>query len=319
MSTKRPSVSTLSELIQKYQGTDWDTIKAIDPRLDALEDLVTSLPDVIGLVELVPEIEALLANPSGTFVNAPLLDYPVDYTAEGFPAANTLGAILAAFAELTKDNEALLEIITDSVDLNNGYYQARYATGTSYLPLGGNFPVDLDNVSKVLDSLKQTFPISGRVLLVDETTTLNPYDYTTVGIPYNLTNDGASTDSDTSQAVLGREIFWNFTTNSFDFNSFNLGDVLTLRIDLEVATSIVNQEVDLRLRLADGSLVEFTKVIDISRYPVIESNRIIKEITFIIDRPEIINNVGYIEFRSDANADITTNSFELFYQVKDEI
>lgn len=319
MSTKRPSVSTLSELIQKYQGTDWDTIKAIDPRLDVLEELVTDLPDVIALVELVPEIESLLANPSGTFINAPLLDNPVDYTAEGFPAAATLGALLAAFAELTKDNEALLAIITDSVDLNNGYYQARYATGTSYLPLGGNFPIDLDNVSKVLDSLKKTFPISGRVLLEDETTTLNPYDYQTVGTPYNLSNDGAN--QDTSQAVLGREIFWDFQlqADTFDFNSFNLGDVLTLRIDLDVATSIVNQEIDLRLRLADGSLVEFTKTIDISNYPIIQTQRIIKETTFIIDKPEIINNSGYIEFRSDATADITTNSFELFYQVKDEI
>jgi hypothetical protein len=311
MSTKRPSVSTLSELIQKYQGSDWDKVEGIEPRIAAIEEIIKDIPSVLSLVELVPEIESLLENPSGTFVNAPLLDNPVDYTSEGFPAEDTLGAIIAALALLSKLNEAEIAAIDAPL------IAASTAEGTVYDPLGGNFPPNFDNVDKVLDSLKKTFPQSGRVLLKDVATQGAPLSYPTPFDVLDLTNDGNTNDF--SQAVLGREIFWNFSTQEFDFNSFNIGDILTLRIDIDVLTSIANQEIKLQLNLAEGSLTEGEIEIDISRYPLIENQRIIKEITFVIDRADIINSPGHIQLESDAiSTNIQINSFELFYQVKDE-
>jgi len=81
MSTKRPSISTISELIQKYVGSDYDKIKEISDNLPAI-----------------------LAGTGLTLT--------VDYTAQDFPQT-TLKALLEAYAIAIKSNETAGNAIPD--------------------------------------------------------------------------------------------------------------------------------------------------------------------------------------------------------------
>lgn len=88
MSTKRPTVTVVSDLIQKYVGSDFDKIKEISDNLPAI-----------------------LADAGLTLA--------VDYLDEGFPQ-ETLEALLGAMAVIIKANEAGIDVLST---LNNAILQ----------------------------------------------------------------------------------------------------------------------------------------------------------------------------------------------------
>jgi hypothetical protein len=307
MPTKRPSVTIQSELIQKYQSSDFDKVSQLDSRIAAIEAILGQIPNLDGLIALVPEVIALLEG--DVFVEAPLLDNPVNYTAEGFPDEDTLGAILAAFALLTKINEA--DIAAQGAPI----IAAASAVGTVYDPLAGGWDAGLVNVKLVLDSLRNLFPQTGTIVLADDATQTSAFVYANPAVA-NLPNDGAGPDSDTTYSLPGVTSFYDVLSNQFEFSAFNLGDILTLRLDLDIAPSVLEQEIDLLLSIGEGSVAAKTKLISRQYFKNAVSHNVTAEITFTLDDALLLANPGHVQIQSAANASVVVNTFELFMNIK---
>jgi hypothetical protein len=71
------------------------------------------------------------------------------------------------------------------------------------------------------------------------------------GVPYALTNNagGAQVYDDLPPTVTP---LWIAGTSSFDFSSLNPVDILRIRVDIEVTTTVANQEAEVYLELGQG-------------------------------------------------------------------
>lgn len=70
---------------------------------------------------------------------------------------------------------------------------------------------------------------------------------------YDLINNAAGVNTNTSFNIPGAATIWNTSTNRFDFTNLVIGDVLELRVDVVITTTTVNTAVDLVLELAVGT------------------------------------------------------------------
>lgn len=86
----------------------------------------------------------------------------------------------------------------------------------------------------------------------DLATTSAPIALTTPGTFYPLTNDEAGSATNKTYAIPGLADLWDESSNSFDFSPLSLGDVVTIRYDVEVTTTGANREVELDIVLGIG-------------------------------------------------------------------
>ena len=86
----------------------------------------------------------------------------------------------------------------------------------------------------------------------DLATATTPISVTGGGGYVDLTNDGAGSFTNTTYKPTSMTTIWNTGTNLFDFSELSLGDELSIRIDVDVVTSSVNTEIDIKLLLANG-------------------------------------------------------------------
>ena len=92
--------------------------------------------------------------------------------------------------------------------------------------------------------------------------TYNYVDATTSGTPITpvvdtwtiLTNDGAGTGTETSYGLVGLANIWNTVTDRLDFTGLTLGDSLDFRMDLNVTTTVPNQEVLIDAFVGEGGV-----------------------------------------------------------------
>lgn len=262
MSTKRPSVTVNSDLIQKYVGSDFDAVALLDSRIGAIEAIVASIPDLDALLALLPSFSALLTG--DLYVEKPLMNSTVDFDSEGYPET-TLGAFLAAVA----------------------------------LDVQSTLAVDRGTLV-VADTATQTTPINH-----------------TGGTPTELTNDGLGALTDATYAPTGITQFFNSGTDKLDFDTgYTLGDIITLRVDVDVTTTASNQEVDLQLTLGEGTDDEITKLISTKFFPTAAEHNMVAEITFCLSNQDYLDAAGNIEINSASNATVKVNSFEAFINAK---
>jgi hypothetical protein len=161
--------------------------------------------------------------------------------------------------------------------------------------------------------LQQTQTVDRGTLVVTNTV---GSDVTNPNVLANLTNDAAFNDN--SQAPTGITTFYNGGTNSFDFSQFNVGDLVTLRVDIDIVTGGTDQEVDLWLSLAEGTAS--AKSLKISRelflgLPAAYGN-ITGEVTFNIANEDIRDNEGHVQLFSAAGTTTSVNTFEVFVTTK---
>lgn len=87
----------------------------------------------------------------------------------------------------------------------------------------------------------------------DMGTTLTPINVPNTGLYVDLTNDGLGNFTNKNFKPDGVDDIWNSTTNRFDFSQLKLGDMVNIRLDIEVTTTQPNQLVDVDLELGVGA------------------------------------------------------------------
>jgi hypothetical protein len=89
----------------------------------------------------------------------------------------------------------------------------------------------------------------------DLATASSPIALSVAQTPYELSNDGLGTFSNTTYALAGIPDIWNSSTDRFDFDSgtgLNAGDTVDIRFDFEVTTTVANTAVEFYLELGIG-------------------------------------------------------------------
>jgi len=107
---------------------------------------------------------------------------------------------------------------------------------------------------------------SGAWTVLEQGTIIGFLDYndaTTASTPINvtggagytyLTNDGAGAFTNKAYTPSGVTDVWDASINKFDWSDLQLGDMVDVRLDIEVTTSGANQAFDVALEMAtDGS------------------------------------------------------------------
>ena len=96
---------------------------------------------------------------------------------------------------------------------------------------------------------------NGRFGLVDYNdlaTDTTPINIVGGAAPVAIPNDGAGAFTNKSFLPVGVTDVWNASTGLFDWAELKLGDMVDLRLDVEVTTTSPNQEVEISLELAVG-------------------------------------------------------------------
>lgn len=309
MSSKRSSVSVVTEIIEKYIGTDFDKVSTIEGRIAAIEAIVTEIDDLDTLILAANDITDLISNVSQLYVTNPLLDNPVDFAAEGFPE-DTLGSFLAAVALVVKLNE------TAHGDNLTSIGTAATAEGTSYPPLAGGWDPALVTVEDVLSSLRSTFTRTGTIVVADDATQTTPYAYVAPATLVNISNDKAGARSSTDNAPVGVTNIYHVPNDHFLFSGFNIGDVLTIRVDLDITPTIIDQTVEVWMKSGEGDPAEKIELVTREKLGAVAQYNVVGEITIVLDSAAMLSEEAHLQFLSDANAAVITNTFTVFANVK---
>lgn len=144
--------------------------------------------------------------------------------------------------------------------------------------------------------------VERRILLLEEllltnrnTSTLEPfavsdwvlhgiYDYNdvaTVSTPINvpatetfvdITNDALGSFTNKDYPLPGVADLWDAVNQRFDFSDLSLGDKVDIRLDIEVTTTVPNQDIDVVLVMADGEAGEYEIPFVNSSYKTAKAN-----------------------------------------------
>lgn len=87
----------------------------------------------------------------------------------------------------------------------------------------------------------------------DLTTQTTPIALAVIGTKYDLTNDAAGPNTNTSFGLPGVANLWNAGTGRFVFTGLAIGDTLDIRVDTHYITTAANTALSMELELATGT------------------------------------------------------------------
>ena len=159
---------------------------------------------------------------------------------------------------------------------------------------------DAESRIAVLEALATA---SGFVDYADLATQTTPIAVTALGSPVKITNDGLGVGSNNSYLPTGVTNIWNTTTNQFDFTELSVGDMVSIRLVLNITTTTPNQNVDVDLSLAVGGSNPYTLPFGrgIARTSGVYS--VLRYNGFYIGSADTLDNGGFFEISSDNDCD----------------
>ncbi|MDB4299769.1 hypothetical protein N9928_01825 [bacterium] len=92
---------------------------------------------------------------------------------------------------------------------------------------------------------------------VDYNDSGTPIIVTAAGSPVVITNDGLGSFTNKTYLPTGVTDIWDSSTNRFDWTQLKAGDMVDIRLDLDLITESVNTEISVDLILAEGEAGEY--------------------------------------------------------------
>lgn len=147
----------------------------------------------------------------------------------------------------------------------------------------------------------------------DLATASTPIALTTPGTQYELTNDGAGTETNLTYALSGLANMWNTSTNRFEFNDgsvLSLGDTVDIRFDIEVTTSSANTAIEIAIELGTGGSAYQLPFFPESDFKTAGTYRIVKSLGIYMGDTNTLDNLGRVLAKADtAGATIKVNGW----------
>ncbi len=153
------------------------------------------------------------------------------------------------------------------------------------------------------------FPASGGSFGIhdyqDTATGVTPIALTAANTWYDLTNDGLGPLTDNTFAISGHGEIWDTATDTFDFSSLQLGDMLRIRTDVTFTTSGANHVVD--TRLVFGPSYAYSLNFD-SQKEIKSAGSVqrVKYFSFQMKSLDTLNNPAKFQVRSSATGDVVS-------------
>lgn len=123
-----------------------------------------------------------------------------------------------------------------------------------------------------------------------------------------LTNDGAGAFTNLTYIPVGMTTLWNTTTNQFDFSELSLGDMIDLRVDIDVTTTAPNQEVVVRVTLAIGG-VPYSLEVDRAVFKSAGTYKMLSYTGGYMGDANTLDNAGEVQLDTDDAATVTVQGW----------
>lgn len=169
--------------------------------------------------------------------------------------------------------------------------------------VNSSFKATLEDIADYIHLFK-----AGFVDYNDLATTATPITHSGVGGYIALTNDTLGSYTNTNYLPTGITTLWNTTNNQLDFSELSLGDMVDVRIDIQITTSVPNQDVNLKFRLAIGGFSYDLTFHHVSPKAAGTYN-IVRYIGLYMGDNNTLNNPAEIMIDSDASCDIKVNGW----------
>lgn len=147
---------------------------------------------------------------------------------------------------------------TDEV---NFVFRASYP---AVVGLASSFKMHFDAFQLVFDKINTGYGLPSSYTLPIYTQVHGTYDYANTlpalsftGTPIKITNNGGGANTNLEYGFKANPTLYNVSTNFFDFTQLELGDRVDFRTDLTVTTTTANQEVDIYLDVALGTVTNY--------------------------------------------------------------
>lgn len=170
-----------------------------------------------------------------------------------------------------------------------------------------------DSFDKVNDNFTELYDIedikkTGVIDYNDATTVVTPISITGGAGASYLTNDEAGPFTNKLYPPTSVTDIWDSVTNAFDFSELTLGSTINFRIDLQLTTTVANQEVDLTIDVAIGGS-SYTLFIDHSQYKTAGTYNYVNSFLIYMGDTNTLNNPAKFALASPSNIDVVVNGW----------
>ena len=130
-------------------------------------------------------------------------------------------------------------------------------------------------------------------------------------VPAVLTNDGLGVDTNTAYLPIGGNgitQLWNTSSNGFDFSDLNVGDMLEIRMDIDVIIASNNTAVDVNLHMGSGGTV-IVPFISQQNFKTTGTFEVIRYMGLYIGSEDVRDTLAQLKISADNNCTCIVNGW----------
>ena len=130
-------------------------------------------------------------------------------------------------------------------------------------------------------------------------------------VPAVLTNDGLGVDTNTAYLPIGGDgitQLWNTSSNGFDFSDLNVGDMLEIRMDIDVIIVSNNTAIDVNLHMGSGGTV-IVPFISQQNFKTTGTFEVIRYMGLYIGSEDIRDTLAQLKISADNNCTCIVNGW----------
>lgn len=142
----------------------------------------------------------------------------------------------------------------------------------------------------------------------DLATATTPINHTGGGTTY-LTNDEAGAFTNKNWANPSITDVWDAAGGVFDWTELAIGDTVDIRVDLDITTTAVNQEIDVDLEMASGHANQFDTHFGRGAYKAAGTYKVSQLNSIYMGDASILAEPAKFKFTSANNATIKVNGW----------
>lgn len=143
----------------------------------------------------------------------------------------------------------------------------------------------------------------------DTSTTTTPISLTLAGGYVYLPNDGLGANTNTLYPPTGVTSVWSTSLNAFDYSQLTLGSKVTFRFNATVTTTGSNQDVEVEIDAAIGSLAPYSLELYLATFKSAGTYDIVFSDYIYIGNEETRDFPAKFKIKSDGNASVVVNGW----------
>lgn len=143
----------------------------------------------------------------------------------------------------------------------------------------------------------------------DAATAITPIVVTVAGSPVVLTNDGAGPNTNKLFPPVGVTDVWLVGSDVFDWSQLKLGDMVDIRLDIDVITASVNTEVSVDLHLGTGGAAYTIPFVTETNFKNTGTHKLNRFNGIYMGDLNTLNNGGQFKISTDKDCTVVVNGW----------